>query len=299
MKNKSDINYGEIIKDVFWKFFYQEKLSRCKSIYHYTDLSALINGIIVQEPKEGKEICLWATRCTHMNDKKELKEGLQSAIHSLLESFECKNEETIDAVKGAANRAYADVKSSHIISFSMTKDSLPMWNTYGHNASGVMLVFDVDAMHNAAKFIVPCIYKKRFYYEQCQKRFKYFDILPDYDVPDNVFSSMEFAGTLLGVITAYYVLLLKNNDFEYENEIRMFSTGTPLVEKQLPIKYRINNKRVIIPYVEEYFPKTALKEVWIGPTLNIDLTVETLREFLDSKGFEHTKIVKSKIPYRG
>lgn len=295
MENKYEINYGEIIRDVFWKFFYQEKLSRCKSIYHYTDLSALINGIIVQEPEEGKEICLWATRCTHMNDKKELKEGLQSAIRSLKESMDGNT----DIVKGAANRAYADVKASHIISFSMAKDNLPMWNTYGHNASGVMLVFDVEALHDAGKFIVPCIYKNDFYYERCQQKFRDFDLLPHYDVPDEVSSSIEFLGTVLALILAYYILLQKNSDFEYEDEIRMLCAGTPLSEEQNTIKYRTNNKGMIIPYTETYFPKQVLKEIWIGPTLDIDSTVETLREFLDSKGFEHTKIVKSRIPYRG
>lgn len=298
MENKPEINYGEIVGNVFWKFFSQNKLSRCKSIYHYTDLNALINGIIVPKPEEGKEICLWATRCTHMNDKKELKEGLQSAIRSLLASFDNKDQDVINLVKGAAKRAYEDVKFSHIISFSMTKDSLPMWNTYGCNASGVMLVFDVENLYETNAFMVPCIYKGDFYYEKSQQRFSNFDILSNDERPNGAVLAPEFSGFVLSLIIAYYILLLKNNDFEYENEIRMLCAGTPLSEEQSEIKYRINNKGMITPYVEAYFPKEVLKEVWIGPTRNIDLTVETLREYLDSRGFEHTKVVKSKVPYR-
>ncbi|MBQ4126552.1 MAG: hypothetical protein IJD72_01100, partial [Alistipes sp.] len=46
-------------------------------LYYYTDIDALLNGIIVKDPKENKEICLWATRCTHLNDKNELMEGIE------------------------------------------------------------------------------------------------------------------------------------------------------------------------------------------------------------------------------
>lgn len=289
-----EINYGEIFQDVFWKFFYQRRLSKCKFIYHYTDLSVLINGIIVPEPKKDKEICLWATRCTHMNDKRELKEGLQSAIRSLSGSVD-----RINLVKDAANRAYEDVKSSHVISFSMIEDSLALWNSYGRNASGVMLVFDVKVLQEAGRLMVPCIYKGTPHYQFCQQRFREFDILPYYDVPEEVCSSVELAGTILSFLLAHYILLLKNIAFEYEEELRMFCAGTPLSEGTSAIKYRINNKGMLIPYVEEYFSKKALTEVWIGPTRNIDLIVETLREFLDSKGFEHTEVKKSKIPYRG
>lgn len=47
------------------------------SVYYYTDINAFLNGIIVNSPKENKEICLWTTKWSHFNDPSELKVGLE------------------------------------------------------------------------------------------------------------------------------------------------------------------------------------------------------------------------------
>ena len=49
------------------------------TLYHYTSIEALLNGIIVNNPSEGKEICLWASNCEYMNDPDEVKTGRRFA----------------------------------------------------------------------------------------------------------------------------------------------------------------------------------------------------------------------------
>ena len=61
------------------------------SWYHYTSLDAIINGIIVQNPKPQEEICLWATHSLYMNDPSEFSMGvslIDSIYNSVLKYFE-------------------------------------------------------------------------------------------------------------------------------------------------------------------------------------------------------------------
>lgn len=53
---------------VFSEFYGLQKLG---SLYYYTDMNALVNGIIVPEPEANREICLWATKWSHLNDSQE------------------------------------------------------------------------------------------------------------------------------------------------------------------------------------------------------------------------------------
>lgn len=64
------------------------------------------------------------------------------------------------------------------------------------------------------------------------------------------------------------------------------------------IYYRYSNGRVI-PYVKEYLPKQVLSKVVLGPLSNVELSKDSLKEFLDSKGFNHVDVLSSEIPYRG
>ena len=67
VSNKSlDNLFGELVSSI-----------DSPSVYCYTDIDALLNGIIVNSPKENKEICLWATKWSHFNDPSELKAGLE------------------------------------------------------------------------------------------------------------------------------------------------------------------------------------------------------------------------------
>ena len=58
-------------KSIETLFYRVSELNNQPLLYHYTDTNALLNGIIMPNNK-GKEICLRATRCTHLNDKERL-----------------------------------------------------------------------------------------------------------------------------------------------------------------------------------------------------------------------------------
>ena len=260
-----------------WPFLITEEAL----LYYYTDIDALLNGIIVKDPKENKEICLWATRCTHLNDKNELMEGIEQ-MKKIVKPH----------VVEKLNEA---VKVGHTISFSRQRDSLPMWSMYGRNGTGVMLSFDVEVL--AKKYfnrLQPCVYVGTEY---------------DNDVFDNIYKrdwGEEFKNadnkmkSDVSICMAFqYIMLRKNRTFEYEDECRIIGIGFPyfMKEKDREVLYR-NKNGIIVPYIEEFFPKDALKEVMLGPNTDPELSKATLEEFLNSRGF-NVEVKMSKVPYRG
>ncbi len=50
-------------------------------------------------------------------------------------------------------------------------------------------------------------------------------------------------------------------------------------------------------YEKEYLPKQALNRVVLGPLTNAELSKDSLKEFLDSKGFNLVNVILSKAPY--
>lgn len=58
---------------------------------------------------------------------------------------------------------------------------------------------------------------------------------------------------------------------------------------------RVNSYKL----TKNYLPKSALKEVWIGPANDMTRVAKSLKRYLDYMGFGNVVIKKSQIPYRG
>ena len=80
---------------------------------------------------------------------------------------------------------------------------------------------------------------------------------------------------------------------KYENEIRLLIQP----DKDSKIKHRCQNN-LIVPYIENFFPQKALKEIWIGPTNDRERTKKSLKAYLDYMGFSDVEIKQSEVPYR-
>jgi len=274
-----------------------------KIIYQYTNIEALFNGIIVKEPKKNKEICLWASHYMYLNDPTEIETGQKYFAEILSQYFIEKDN------NDAKNDSIDDVEY-FITSFSTTIDNLPMWSMYGKNGSGIALGFDRDIIHKEdnESFLYKCVYL-------------------DKDVKDKIASFCEnYKGEKIttealkfGLIIVFLAALFSKNEkpigeqlddsgimsflhfmmfakapaYEYENEIRLLIQP----DKDSKIKHRCQNN-LIVPYIENFFPKKALKEIWIGPTNDMERTEKSLRSYLDSKGFSDVQIRRSTVPHR-
>lgn len=262
--------------------------------YHYTSLDALVGGIILPKPlppidnslynsniPQAQQVCLWASDSRYMNDKDECRFGLK-----VVSSFKTK----FPALDFSLLNQPA---STAFISFSQSPDSLPMWNMYGRNGSGVMLAFNSLSgafAYNEKGQIIPnrvkCEYCKTKQYNRSTYINNIIDKLTLLHKVAGLNNPKLVANTLHEIVAT-----IKRDEYKYENEIR-------LVLHDVNYKYRISNN-IIVPYIPVYFHKLQLCEIWIGPTQDQYRSAESLRMFLDSRGFEHVVIKKSGIPYRG
>lgn len=256
-----------------------------KILYHYTSIDALFGGIIVKDNLQpNNKICLWATNCLYMNDPEELNTGIQLA-HELLD---IPLDESIQEIK-------EKIKNNlYLISFSSAVDCLPMWGMYGKNGHGLALGFDTEILETNLSL------SKCLYATDANKEKLKMEISKLKNEPNNWLKRSELENILSTIIEStsslseIYILLWilgKNPAYEYEKEIRW------LFPARKSIKYRLRDN-LIVPYVEQYIPKSALKEIWIGPTNDMDRSVRSLRMYLDHMGFNDVEIKQSKVPYR-
>lgn len=262
---------------VFTEF---NKLQKTKSIYYYTDMNALVNGIIVPNPEANKELCLWATKWSHLNDKEEN----QAALNILREVL---NDDTFNSFVILSD-------GNHSISFSQEQDSLPMWSMYGSRGGGVMLEFDVRQLLKIYGVkLMPCAYLNTDYYNSvCANLFGFHF--------DDAFEHLSQHQKVLAVsiLTQMFIGVTKNPAFHYESEVRIVGIGNKyFYDSVRQEEFRVKNG-VLIPYIREFLPKTCLKAVWLGPTMDKELSRKTLRAFLDSHQIS-AEVKCSSIPYRG
>ena len=270
------------------------------TIYHYTTIEALTNGIIVNNAIKDKEICLWASNCEYMNDPDEVKTGYQF-LNKIIGSY-LDNKENLPYV---SEYDYTIKDKIFITSFSTQNDSLPMWEMYGKDGKGIALGIDKEIITKVYKpLIYKCIYNSDKHIREISQILKPKKITRDSNIYDSevlkkgLEKILETAiSGIIGVINdivttlAYSIFLVKNKDYSYEDEIRLYT----IAEEN--IAFRCKND-LIIPYINVFLPKEALKEIWIGPTNDLNRTNKSLRTFLDAKGFNNVKIFKSNIHYR-
>ena len=239
------------------------------TFYHYTTIDALVNGIIKERPRKGKEVCLRATHGKFMNDPEELIKGARLCAYIMEQNDPSKSsEEHLDKIMHMYDKYF-------LVSFSEDKDSLPLWNTYANKSTGVAIGFERLKSLSLTDLVVKCIYGVNTFTETL-------------DMYMN--SNRLKIGGYFSIYT--FPQRLKNEAFSYENEIRLIGDF-----RKAPVKFREKNG-YIIPYKEIFFAKEQIKSITLGPCQYMDNAVYSLRQFLDSRGFEHVEIKKSSIPFR-
>lgn len=121
-----------------------ESPSGIERIYHYTTLDVLLNGLIVKNPTESNEVCLWGTEASCLNDFTELKTGSRFLLDVMEKHFV--------RFEGSNEVCDYDYPSTFFVtSFSLKRDFLPMWSMYSNNATGISLCFDAALIKEKAQ----------------------------------------------------------------------------------------------------------------------------------------------------
>ena len=266
-------------------------------VYHYTSLDALFNGMLLEQPVNGMQICLWASSVLCVNDTQEVRIGFDFVRDHIV-----KIEDTNDDVDVMTEM----MAGYYVTSFSLLRDSLLMWRGYAKNATGISICFDVNVLRQYAKdSLMKCIYLTPEMLDRIRSYIK------DSKPVSCTFGQFALVCFVLliglskskdkekvaGRISAFwdFLMSLKNMDYIDENEVRLF-----VVEENSNAKSRVREQKEVVEYVERFFPKEAIVEIMVGPNnADKEKTAFFIKRYLHRIGMSHVKVTTSGLHYRG
>jgi hypothetical protein len=276
-----------------------------KTINHYTDLYGLF-GII----EEGG---FWLSDHRFLNDMEEFENGRKLTISILSKMVKKQRhhnfaevlEKTIEEINLLNEKPY------YLCSFSKKPDSLNQWRAYGKNGHGVSITFhNTQNLPSSHFFMMPMLSVEKVVYDDRQKlinlvrtirryRFEFFKDIQY----GNEIDLDDWPSALSSSLSVQFINF-KNPEYSSEEEIRLVSSKDSLKFFK-EINHRISEDR-IIPYIstakiydEEKRNNLPIKEIRVGPAANQDLTISSIKEYLNNKGYSGVNVIKSKIPFRG
>lgn len=291
---------------------------RSKTIYHYTTLDALVDGIIPKQ--KGLPLNLRATHCKYLNDPQEMTLNINK-IHRDL-----KNIPDLQRLVGSSLKRTNKNQNSafQLLSFSENSDYLPMWGMYAKNGDGISIGFDRNKIKYGNSIALKCLYPDSDEYKSLIKfleiifndsenpiRRKFFEKFDKIQYPNSTIGERkerlqaqmkseecDCFKAIINLISTLFIVLLpvlayKDPAYEYEQEFRLIS----LPDESNSTQYKVKDG-MIIPYLDVSIPLDAVKTIILGPTHDFVRSKRSLDMYLKSKGIDWIEIKKSTVPYR-
>lgn len=294
-------------KQIHNMYFLEDK------IFHYTDLNGLI-GIL-----ENKGF--WLSEAKFLNDSEELYNGVKLTIE-LINKLISKPRYLIfkDVLEKTIQKLQKyDFKNNYIASFSTKSDDLNQWRAYAKNGNGVCICFDTKVKTTFPHFNIGNVWQLhkviyndkikfwilhsiifKYFYEykkDLRERCEYLDI-------DDYIQSLT--NSLIRVFINF-----KNKAFESEQEVRLvYFMGNPL--DIFNKKYYRNVNNIIVPYICTYDTKLKnetgtkhdidlipISEIIVGSSIHQEVTLDSIKNFINDIGYNSNIVKSSTIPYRG
>jgi hypothetical protein len=247
---------------------------------HYTSQRGLL-GIISNE-------VLWATNIKFLNDEHEFQHALD-----LIREIVSTSKITSEMKEHEAHRVFIDKLSTRLtsldnyttesiftLSFSSEIDLLSQWRGYCTDNNGYCLVFDVDAIFKNAKAKYDDVHLLDCVYEREKKEAKLRKLLNEYWGTYQKSNQEKQKEEVLDAFAKEVMLLAshyKHPSFSEEKERRIVIVDAFGYKN---LEFREGNFS-LVPYIELEAPRSFLKKVCIGPTLNKQLTQRSLEMFLE------------------
>lgn len=274
-------------------------------LYHYTTLKGLL-GIV-------NSSSLWASDITYMNDSAELKHSAD-LISLEVQDRIAKGRGKADLLGRFVDWVLHRITNGHLLfaaSFRSHGNLLSQWRGYSSHGKGVSLGFSAD-------YIVSCAHSQNFrvckcIYDPAMQRDLIRQIVDV--VESQVEKQLSGHGTSFDRSSIYQTVfaqietdllriaaVLKHPSFQEEEEWRVVSPVITDNDKS-HILFREANA-MLVPYVEYNLkpdPKKKLRldHLFLGPTSNINISMNSLKMFLAKNGIEPEKgIAYCQIPYR-
>lgn len=277
-------------------------------LYHYTTLSGL-TGIV-------RSRTLWASDIRYMNDSAELKHSADLIRLEVQERIS-RGEGKADVLGQFVDWVVHRITNGHLLfaaSFRSHGNLLSQWRGYSTHGRGVSLGF-------SSEYILKCAERQQFQigkciYEPARQRKLISQVV---DVVEAQTAMQVQGGESHSQLAAIYqkvfekieidllriAAVVKHPSFREEKEWRVVSpVYTDYSQhKHFPIRFR-EAHAMLVPYVEfdlrldENCPP-QLDHLYLGPTSNINISMNSLRMFLAQQGITPAKgIDYCQIPYR-
>lgn len=258
------------------------------SLYHYTDAHGLM-GIIQRR-------ALWATDVGFLNDSKEIFAGID-LIKRRCDEILVRLAGSDSHILKAATELYKHMpdfalqnltrRNIYVVSFSEAHDNLRQWMSYCPQNAGYAIEFDRDRVLMLGEVEIEnrvvCRLEKVDYHEE---------ELDKIIAPEFIIEAFKKAGgnieqaalkTINNLI--FHCCAIKSHEFYDERETRLIIQSQ--LEKNNPVSFR-SRAGLIIPYFEYTIERSWIKEITIGPNINMPLARKGLENFLAAHGMDCT-----------
>jgi hypothetical protein len=264
-------------------------------LYHYTTFTGLL-GIV-------KDRVLWASDIRYMNDSAELRHTadlINTEVHKRIDGGHRNPRLLAQFVDWVSHR----ITNGHMLfgaSFRSHGNLLSQWRGYSSPGKGVSLGF-------CPEYILRCAEKQQFMigkciYEPARQRMLIRQVV---DAMESMASIHAEGKTSASERSALYreafagmetnllriAAILKHPSFREEKEWRIVS---PIItnDADAPILFR-EGHAMLVPYIEFDISlgegPIAMDHLFLGPTANINISMNSLKMFLEKNGI---------IPQRG
>lgn len=294
----------------------RDRINKDDMLYHYTSENGIL-GIFkkdkftlqlskansLNDKSEGKDFykCLDDVCCNMLdNDQIDLKFYLRiKALYTDEIKTVAKLGYKISEIVKMRHKLLDSTSDIFIMSFSLTRDCLPMWNYYTNaGTQGYSIKINKRKLKSviekkSKKYGISdvdfynVIYSTEKKYEIIQER-----IIEAYALDDLV--------SIVDMINEYQYLF-KHHSFEYEKEVRLIVRVPKIKDAVIKgLDFRTRNG-IIVPYMEleiDEIPSKLVSEIMIGPLSNDSIATENLKMYLTYNGYQKCKITTSDIPIR-
>jgi DUF2971 family protein len=292
-------------------------------VYHYTSIDTMMKIV------ESESI--WATSVCYLNDTSEQSHFL-NLVRKRLPSIAFRNSDDREAAVAFLSKPEGGFeRRPFIASFSADGDSLPQWRSYCHEGNGVAIGFSTECLENAhigdnEPLAAAMIRLAKVKYPSPKDEQEIDnDLLTLMDSANATVATLRSQGSdfksltlplIFGFMLAQEACFRKSESFRSENEYRL------LVDTILPsvsvLSYRVSRSS-LIPYIDVKVPRYEdghesdpsdvllsnslvgsyqfIKEITVGPSPNIELTVDTVRAFFKTKKLK-VDVKKSDVSFR-
>ncbi len=275
-------------------------------LYHYTSFTGLL-GIVGSG-------ALWASDIRYMNDSAELKHTADLIRTEITRRIGAGHRKP-DLLNQFLDWVTHRITNGHMLfaaSFRANGNLLSQWRGYSRLGKGVSLGFDPDYILRCAEKqsfqIGKCVYSSKSQERLISQIVDAVEVLAEGHQPDGhiegrtdvcsyhcIFQQIE--SDLLRIAA-----MLKHPSFREEEEWRIVSPViTDYVEA--PVLFR-ESASMLVPYIEFAFiarndSPIELEHLFLGPTPNITISMNSLTMFLAKKGIRPAKgISYCQIPFR-